>query len=77
MIDLSFLRSYEDWMHCITKACYIPLTEAFVARRIAALDDPRDHGTQRFIQTWGEAHLAQVKSWFRQADAELRAGDSS
>lgn len=77
MTDLPFLRSYEDWKHCITKACGIPLTHGFIARRIAALDDPRDHGTQRFIQTWGETHLAQVKSWFRQADAELRTGAQS
>lgn len=74
MTDLPFLRSYEDWKHCITKACGIPLTEAFVASRIAALDAPGDHATQRFIQTWGEAHLARVKDWFRQAEHELQAG---
>ncbi|MCY4230219.1 MAG: hypothetical protein OXF26_04910 [Alphaproteobacteria bacterium] len=66
------LKSYEDWKHCITVLCSIPLTPAFVKQRLAALRDPADHGTQKFIATWGEAHLARVIVWFEKAERELR-----
>lgn len=71
MTDLPFLRSYEDWKHCITQACGIPLTAAYIETRLAALDNPNDYGTQRFIQTWGEPHLLRVRGWFDEARAEL------
>ena len=66
--------SYDEWKHCITVLCRIPLTPRYVDARIAALADPRDYGTQRFIETWGEAHLDNVRGWFNQARAELAAG---
>lgn len=69
------LRSYQDWKHCITKLCRIPLTLGFVEGRITALGDHGAYETQRFIQTWGEAHLDRVKGWFRQAREELQSGD--
>ena len=65
------LRSYKDWKHCITRLCRIPLTPDYVETRIITLDDRRDYGTQRFVETWGEAHLDRVKSWFLQAREEL------
>lgn len=66
------LTSYDEWKHCITVHCGIPLTLAYVEQRLTALRDPTEYGTQRFIATWGEAHLARVIGWFEQAERELR-----
>ena len=66
------LKTYDDWKHCITVLCGIPLTPAYVEERLAALRDPADHRTQKFIATWGEAHLACVIGWFEQAERELQ-----
>ena len=63
--------SYEDWKHCITVSCDIPLTPQYVQQRIATLTDESDLHTQKFVETWGEAHLARTIAWFRQAEAEL------
>lgn len=65
------LKSYEDWKHCVTVLCGIPLTQAYVEQRLAALRDPTDYGTQRFVATWGSTHLARVIDWFEQAEREL------
>ena len=66
------LRTYDDWKHCITVLCAIPLTPAYVEKRLTALRDPADYGTQRFIATWGEPHLQRVIGWFEQAKRELQ-----
>ena len=66
------LKTYDDWKHCITVLCRIPLTPAYVEQRLAALRDPADQGTQKFVATWGEAHLARVIDWFERAERELR-----
>jgi hypothetical protein len=63
-------RTYEEWKHCITELCRIPLTPAFIEARIDALVDPKDYGTQRFVQTWGIAHLERVRAWFERAQRE-------
>lgn len=66
------LKTYDDWKHCITVLCGIQLTPTYVEQRLAALRDPADQRTQKFITTWGEVHLAQVIGWFEQAEQELR-----
>ena len=66
------LKTYEDWKHCITVLCRIPLTSAYVEERIAALRNPADYGTQKFLATWGEPHLERVIGWFEQAGRELQ-----
>lgn len=65
------LENYEDWKQCITVDCDIPVTKAFVARRLKELDDPRLHTTRRFVEVWGEAHRQQVIAWFERAEREL------
>ncbi len=65
------LKTYDEWKHCITVLCGIPLTQAYVEQRLAALRDPTDYGTQRFAVTWGPAHLARVIDWFERAEREL------
>lgn len=64
------MKSYEDWKHCITVLCGIPLTSAFIAQRLAALRDPNDHATRRFVETWGERHRLRVVGWFEQAQQQ-------
>ena len=66
------MKTYEDWKHCITVLCRIPLTSAYVEGRLAALRDPSDYGTQKFLAIWGEAHLERVIGWFEQAELELQ-----
>jgi hypothetical protein len=65
------LQIYDDWKRCIVEDCGIPLTKAFVERRLAALADRGDWSTQRFIDVWGERHLRRVLAWFERAAREL------
>ena len=64
-------RTYDDWKHCITVSCGIPLTPHFVQERITALADAENHHTRKFIERWGEAHRDRTLAWFRQAADEL------
>ena len=64
--------TYNDWKHCITVLCGIPLTPAYVQERLAVLRNPADHGTQKLVAAWGEAHRERVIGWFEQAEGELR-----
>jgi hypothetical protein len=65
------LKSYEDWKHCITVLCGIPLTRPYIEERLAALRDPADLSTQKFVATWGEQHRLCVIGWFEQAQQEV------
>lgn len=64
-------ESYAAWEHCITVECGIPLTPDYVAKRIAALSDPKDKVTARFVQLYGDPYREQVLGWFKQAQAKL------
>ncbi len=66
------LKTYDDWKHCITELCGIPLTPSYVEERLAALRNPQDDKTRKFVATWGEAHLACVIGWFEQAERDVR-----
>ena len=69
---MSFVpTTYEDWKHCITVKCEIPLTPDYVQQRIAALTNDKDYHTQKFIERWGTAHHARTLAWFKQAEIEL------
>ncbi|MEM6972842.1 MAG: hypothetical protein AAF577_08550 [Pseudomonadota bacterium] len=63
--------TYEEWEHCITVSCGIPLTADFVATRIAALENENDYHTKRFVEVWGDGHRAQTLQWFREAATRL------
>ena len=65
-------QSYDAWRHCIEVECGIALTAPWIEQRLVALQDGRDHHTQRFVQLWGQAHHARVLGWFQQALEELR-----
>ncbi|MEM7765941.1 MAG: hypothetical protein AAF253_00465 [Pseudomonadota bacterium] len=60
-------QNFDEWKHCITVQCGIPLTPSFVETRIKALEDEKDYRTRKFIETWGQAHHAKTLEWFREA----------
>ncbi|WP_111643094.1 hypothetical protein [Marinimicrobium alkaliphilum] len=64
-------QRYEEWRHCITHTCGIPLTERYIRERIKALNDSRDHMTAGFVQLYGEGHRRQTLAWFERALEEL------
>ena len=71
---MSFVpTTYEEWKHCITVECGIPLTIGYVKERIVALGNNKDLHTQKFLQIWGAAHHAQTLAWFQRAADELQA----
>lgn len=67
-------NSYEEWKHCITVDCGIPLTPGFISERIEALTNRNDFHTQKFIESWGVEHHAQTLGWFHHASEEIGAG---
>ena len=64
--------NYEEWEHCITVECNIPLTSEFVAQRIEALQNMNDYHTRKFIDRWGQNHHTRTLDWFRAAEQKLR-----
>lgn len=69
---MSFVpNTFEEWKHCITVTCGIPLTPSYVEERIAALSDATDYHTQKFIERWGSAQHERTVAWFKQAADEL------
>ena len=68
---MASLKSYEDWRHCITQLCGIPLDGTDVERRLAELRDPTNHATWKFLETWGDEHHRRVVAWFEQARGEM------
>ncbi len=67
------LATYEDWKHCITELCDIPLTPDYIEKRITELCDPDNDHTKRFINVWGESHLKRTIGWFKQAKQEIKS----
>ena len=61
--------SYEEWRHCITVKCGIPLTADYIAERVAALSNPEDKMTARFVQLYGDDHRVRTLEWFERAGA--------
>ncbi|MFV0446510.1 MAG: hypothetical protein ACK5Q5_23300 [Planctomycetaceae bacterium] len=68
------LDGYQQWEHCITALCGIPLTQAFVEQRIAELTDLHNTRTQQFVSFWGMSHHAKVLGWFEEAKRRLARG---
>lgn len=64
-------KTYEEWRHCITIVCGIPLTAAFVKDRLEALEKESSHEMKKFRARYGEGHLQQVKDWFARAREEI------
>ncbi len=60
-------ENYEEWHHCITVDCGIPLNSAFIDERIAAMQDINDFKTRQFLELYGLQYHQQVMKWFLQA----------
>jgi hypothetical protein len=60
-------QNYDEWRHCITVECGIPLTTRFVEERITAMQDVNDFRTRQFVQLYGADYHRQVLAWFTQA----------
>ncbi|MEM1263824.1 MAG: hypothetical protein AAGH76_15610 [Pseudomonadota bacterium] len=64
--------TYEQWHHCITQECGIPLTREFVAKRLAVWRDEKSQETQRFRRLYGDDHWRTVIGWFERAESEIK-----
>lgn len=62
-----FPRTFEEWQHCITVKCRIPLTADYISKRIAALTDTKSYETEKFTALYGDDYRQQVLGWFQQA----------
>ncbi|MEL6449377.1 MAG: hypothetical protein AAFQ62_15695 [Pseudomonadota bacterium] len=63
--------TYEQWRHCITVECGIPLTPEYIAQRLSVWKDENTQETTRFRGLYGDAHWRAVTSWFERAQKEL------
>jgi hypothetical protein len=63
--------NYEDWKHCITDKCGIPLTKEFIEERLVSFNDVNNDYTKKFIQVYGENYTRQIISWFVLAKHEF------
>ena len=64
-------ETYEQWHHCITVLCEQPLTADFIEARINALNDAKDHTTQKFVKLYGEQQRVKTLQWFETARESL------
>ncbi len=69
--DDLFPLNYEDWKHCITVKCGIPLTKKYIEERIVTLNNVKSEETKKFVKLYGEDYTRQVISWFVLAKDEF------
>lgn len=71
MYEFKIPESYEEWHHCITVICRQPLSKSYIESRIKALNDAKDHVTERFVELYGDAQRVRTLEWFEQAKRSL------
>lgn len=71
MTDPFALENYEDWKHCITVKCNIPLTKTFVEERLVELKDTSNPKTIQFTKLYGSDHMNTIIRHLEQASFEL------
>lgn len=71
MMPTPFPETYEQWHHCITVECGIPLTSEFITQRLAVWRNEVSEETARFRKLYGDAHWRAVLGWFEQAEQQL------
>ena len=64
-------ETYEQWHHCITVECGIPLTTQYVSQRLEVWKNENNEESRRFRGLYGDAHWRAVTGWFERALAEL------
>ncbi|MEM9533853.1 MAG: hypothetical protein AAGA23_23240 [Pseudomonadota bacterium] len=65
-------ETFEQWHHCITVECGIPLTTQFVTERLKVWKDDQAEETTRFRRLYGDDHWRSVISWFERAEKGLK-----
>ena len=73
MMSSPIPQNYDEWQHCITVECGIPLTAEFVSQRLAVWRDESQEETRRFKKRYGDAYLQSVVGWFEEAGRRLAA----
>ncbi len=71
MMNSPIPQNYEEWRHCITVECKIPLTSNFIEQRLAVWRDEACEETRRFRRLYGDDYWRTVLAWFEQAEREL------
>ena len=66
-------QDYNEWRHCITVECGIPLTADFVAQRLTVWRDESLEETRRFRRLYGDAYWETMIGWFENAERDLNA----
>ncbi len=66
-------RSFKHWRYCIERWCGLELTTEFIDSRIAALENPKDEHTRRFVDCYGQSHRQAVIGWLKRARSEVGA----
>lgn len=64
-------ETYQQWYHCITVECGIPMTREYVTRRLQVLRDTASEETARFQRLYGKAHWRFVVDCFERAGREV------
>lgn len=73
MLEVEIPQNYDEWRHCITVKCGIPLTPEYIAERINSLQDGTDFRTRQFLEIYGQQYHQQVLAWFHQAEQEVNS----
>ena len=60
---------FEEWHHCITVECGIPLTADYITQRLTVWRNENLEETARFRRLYGDAHWRAVIGWFERAEA--------
>lgn len=76
MMSSPFPQNYDEWRHCITEECGIPLTAEFVAERLSVWRDEQAQETQRFRKLYGDEYWQHMVSCFEQAEREVGSAGS-
>ena len=59
-------QTFEEWKHCIIHDCKIALNKEFAKNRLAILEDKNHKETLKFVSLYGQKHLKNIISWYKQ-----------
>ena len=70
MASTAFPTTYDQWRHCITVECGIPLKPDYIEQRLQVLRNRDAQETARFGSLYGDDYLAVVLNCFERASRE-------
>jgi len=59
-------QTFNEWSNCIINDCKIALNKEFATHRLAVYQDKNNPETKRFISLYGDKHLHNIITWFKQ-----------